>query len=30
ALGLKTRYYNTELHKGCFAIPNYVIDLLNE
>lgn len=27
-LGLKTRYYNTELHKGCFAIPNYVKDLL--
>jgi len=29
-LGLKTRYYNTELHKGCFALPNYVIDMLNE
>ncbi|MBQ8787110.1 MAG: polyamine aminopropyltransferase [Oscillospiraceae bacterium] len=29
SLGLKTRYYNTELHKGCFAIPNYVKDLLN-
>lgn len=28
ALGLKTKYYNTELHKGCFAIPNYVIELL--
>lgn len=28
ALGLKTRYYNTELHKGCFAIPNYVKELL--
>lgn len=27
-LGLKTRYYNTELHKGCFAIPNYVKELL--
>ena len=28
SLGLKTKYYNTELHKGCFAIPNYVIELL--
>lgn len=28
-LGIKTRYYNTELHKGCFAIPNYVKELLN-
>ncbi|MBB6216661.1 spermidine synthase [Anaerosolibacter carboniphilus] len=23
-LGIKTKYYNTELHKGCFALPNYV------
>lgn len=28
SLGLKTRYYNTELHRGCFAIPNYVKELL--
>lgn len=28
ALGLKTKYYNTELHKGCFALPNYVKELL--
>jgi spermidine synthase len=28
-LGLKTRYYNTELHKGCFALPNYVKELLD-
>ena len=28
ALGLKTRYYNTELHKGAFALPNFVLDLL--
>lgn len=27
-LGLKTNYYNTELHVGCFAIPNYVIQAL--
>lgn len=27
-LGLKTRYYNTELHKGSFALPNYVLDIL--
>ena len=29
SLGLKTRYYNTDLHRGCFAIPNYVKDLLD-
>lgn len=29
-LGLKTRYYNTILHKGCFAIPNNVRDCLRE
>lgn len=29
SLGIKTRYYNTELHKGCFALPNYVKELLN-
>lgn len=27
---LTTRYYNTDLHKGAFALPNYVIDLLNK
>lgn len=27
-LGLKTKYYNTEIHKGCFALPNYVRELL--
>lgn len=30
ALGIKTKYYNTELHKGCFALPNYVIEQLSE
>jgi spermidine synthase len=30
ALGLKTKYYNTELHKGCFALPNYVYEQLEE
>ena len=29
SLGLKTKYYNTELHKGSFAIPNYVKELLD-
>lgn len=29
-LGLKTRYYNTPLHRGCFAIPNNVRDALRE
>lgn len=28
SLGLKTKYYNTELHKGAFALPNYVIEEL--
>ena len=28
ALGLETRYYNTDLHRGCFMIPNYVKELL--
>lgn len=27
-LGIKTRYYNTDLHKGCFALPTYVKELL--
>ena len=30
ALGLKTKYYNTELHTGCFALPNYVKDMLSD
>ena len=30
SLGLKTRYYNTNLHKGGFALPNYVEKLLKE
>jgi len=28
SLGLKTKYYNTEIHVGCFALPNYVKELL--
>ena len=30
SLGIKTRYYNTILHQGCFAIPNNVRDELRE
>lgn len=30
ALGLKTKYYNTQLHIGAFALPNYVEDLLKD
>ncbi|KNZ42678.1 polyamine aminopropyltransferase [Acetobacterium bakii] len=30
ALGLKTRYYNTRLHAGCFALPNYVEEMLRD
>ena len=26
-LGIRTRYYNTELHRGAFALPNYVKEL---
>ncbi|MEG0615160.1 MAG: polyamine aminopropyltransferase [Oscillospiraceae bacterium] len=29
-LGLATKYYNTDLHKGCFALPNYVKELLED
>lgn len=28
SLGIKTRYYNTEIHRGSFALPNYVKDLI--
>jgi len=28
ALGLETKYYNTRLHLGAFALPNYVEELL--
>lgn len=30
SLGLETKYYNTDLHIGCFALPNYVKSQLNE
>lgn len=29
-LGIKTKYYNTSLHLGAFALPNYVKEQLNE
>lgn len=29
-LNLKTKYYNTQIHKGCFALPNYVKEMLAE
>lgn len=29
-LGIKTRYYNTKLHRGAFALPNYVEELLED
>lgn len=29
-LGLATKYYNTRLHKGAFALPNYVEELLRD
>ncbi|MHC1718369.1 MAG: polyamine aminopropyltransferase [Acidaminococcaceae bacterium] len=30
ALGLKTRYYNTNLHRGSFCLPNYVQEMLHD
>lgn len=30
ALGIQTKYYNTKLHRGAFALPNYVKEQLNE
>lgn len=30
SLGLKTRYYNSDLHVGCFALPTYVQEMLAE
>ena len=29
-LGLKTRYYNTDIHVGSFALPNYVKEQLKD
>jgi len=29
-LGIKTKYYNTNLHLGAFALPNYVLELLKK
>ena len=30
SLGLETKYYNTNLHKGAFYLPNYVQKLLEK
>jgi spermidine synthase len=30
AFGIKTKYYNTDLHKGAFALPTYVNEMLKE
>ncbi len=30
ALGLTTKYYNTDIHVGSFALPNYVKELLKD
>ena len=29
-LGLETKYYNTDLHIGCFALPTFVKKMLDE
>lgn len=30
ALNIATQYYNTQLHQGCFALPNFVKKLLED
>lgn len=30
AFNLKTKYYNTTIHTGCFALPTFVQDMLDE
>ena len=30
ALGMQTKYYNTQLHMGAFALPNYVEEMLKD
>lgn len=30
SLGIKTKYYNTQLHKGAFALPNYVKEMFGD
>lgn len=29
-IGIKTKYYNTNIHIGCFMLPTYVQDMLDE
>lgn len=29
-LNINTKYYNTNLHKGAFALPNYVLEMLKD
>ncbi|MCM3758292.1 polyamine aminopropyltransferase [Sporosarcina aquimarina] len=29
SIGLKTKYYNTDLHHGAFALPSYVVEALD-
>lgn len=30
ALNIKTKYYNTDIHKGAFSLPTYVKEMLDE
>lgn len=30
ALHIRTKYYNTALHRGCFALPTYVLERLSK
>jgi len=29
ASGIRTRYYNPQIHTGCFALPQYILDALS-
>jgi spermidine synthase len=29
-LNINTKYYNTEIHKGSFMLPNYVKEIIND
>ncbi|KEA63815.1 Spermidine synthase [Marinobacterium lacunae] len=30
ASGIRTRYYNPQIHAGCFALPQYILDALSD
>ena len=30
ASGIKTRYYSPQIHKGSFALPQYIVDAIEQ